>query len=119
MQKTAFSRRKTNIAFSNCVVDDGVMYFYASNIRALCKMDMGTKEASFESDIIINGERVDDVLMVSADGGPQEQCCMCGYWSCNGSCEKYTDSSCTSTFKGFSLSWSTEIRARHRLSICP
>ena len=68
MQKTAFSRRKTNIAFSNCVVDDGVMYFYASNIRALCKMDMGTKEASFESDIIINGERVDDVLMVSADG---------------------------------------------------
>lgn len=68
MQKTAFSRRKTNIAFSNCVVNDGVMYFYASNIRALCKMDMGTKEASFESDIIINGERAADVLMVSADG---------------------------------------------------
>lgn len=68
MHKTVFSRRKTNIAFSNCVVNDGVMYFYASNIRALCKMDMETKEACLESDIIINGERVADVLMVSADG---------------------------------------------------
>lgn len=68
MQKTVFSRRKTNIAFSNCVVNDGVMYFYASNIRALCKMDMETKEACLESDIIINGERAADVLMVSADG---------------------------------------------------
>lgn len=68
MQKTVFSRRKTNIEFSNCVINEGVMYFYASNIRALCRMDMETKEASFERDIIINGERAADVRMVSADG---------------------------------------------------
>lgn len=69
---------QTNISFTNCVLIENDLYFYASNLQALCKMSLNTMCVSFLTELIVNGEKISSIgkifhdknkiYMLSSDG---------------------------------------------------